>query len=74
MAFLALGRFSSRTRMLPDPGAGTCCVLITASSVVDVLYLETKEIRRDDVGYLGSAEVRRIRRGGILYSVYTGNQ
>lgn len=57
---------------MPDPGAGTCWVLITASSAALVLYLEMKEIRIDDVGCRGNAEERRIRRGDIVY-VLAGN-
>lgn len=64
-AFRACGRFSRSTRTFPDPGAGTCCVSITASSVL-VLYRETV-IRIDDVGDRASAEERRTSRGGIVY-------
>lgn len=64
-AFRACGRFSKSTLMFPEPGAGTCWVLITASSVL-VLYRETV-IRIDDVGGRASAEESRTSRGGIAY-------
>ena len=66
-AFLASGLFSSKTRIFPDPGAGTCCVLITASSEL-VLYEHFESATRNDCtgGWRRNGEERLINRGGIL--------
>lgn len=51
--------------MLPDPGAGTCCVLITASSVL-VLSLATRTRRVKTGG--ARDELASGRRGGMVWS------
>lgn len=63
-AFRACGRFSSSTRTFPEPGAGTCWVLITASSAL-VLYRDTL-MRIDDVGSRANADESRTSRGDIV--------